>query len=135
MLELLFLVLTVLLLVLFLFTSADLPLNIYPIRLRPRNFSIAVALLLLASIFCPPSLFWPIHLFVVASYPCHGLLFHLFENLFRWFYGFLRLLPTYSVTIVTPNEGSSSSRPPLPDDIEVGRIQEQDPAEHSDSGV
>ncbi|KAH1031393.1 hypothetical protein J1N35_043567 [Gossypium stocksii] len=126
-----FLLLALLFLLLFLFTSAHLLLNLNPIRFRTGDFSIAVTASLLASLFFPPSLFFPFHFFILLSSPFHGLLFDLFKHLFRWF---LHSLPTYSITIFIQNQETSSSPSPLQVDIEVGRIDDQVPAEHGDSG-
>ncbi|TYG36814.1 hypothetical protein ES288_D13G093700v1 [Gossypium darwinii] len=103
----------------FLFISADLPLNLNLIWFRTGDFSIAVTASLLASLFFPPSLFWPFHFFILLSYPCHGLLFDLFKHLFRWFHAFLHSLPTWSFSF-TRNEESSSSPSPL----HVGDMEE-----------
>ncbi|KAK5771175.1 hypothetical protein PVK06_047357 [Gossypium arboreum] len=120
-----FLLLALLFLLPFLFTSAHLPLNLNPIRFRTGYFSIAVTASLLAS------LFFPFHFFILLSSPFHGLLFDLFKHLFRWF---IHSLPTYSITIFIQNQETSSSPSPLQVDIEVGRIEDQVPAEDGDSG-
>ncbi|EOY01803.1 Uncharacterized protein TCM_011616 [Theobroma cacao] len=124
-LELAFLLLVVMLLLLFLFTSAEVPLNLDAIRIRLRvgDFSIALTISLVASLFLPPSLFWPVHILFVFSSPWHGMFFHLFKHFLGWFSAALRSVPTYFI-IITQNEESSNSAP-LQDDIELGLVHEQ----------
>ncbi|WRX16111.1 hypothetical protein QQP08_008598 [Theobroma cacao] len=131
-LELAFLLLVLMLLILYLFTSAEVPLNLNAIRIRLRvgDFSIALTTSLVASLFFPPSLFWPVHILFVFSSPWHGMFFDLFKHFLGWFSAALRSVPTYFI-IITQNEESSTSAP-LQDDVELGLTPGQQNSEHNE---
>ncbi|EOY01797.1 Uncharacterized protein TCM_011612 [Theobroma cacao] len=131
-LELAFLFLAVMFLLLFLFTSVEVPLILQPIRFRlgAGVFSIALTVSLVASLFFPPSLFWPVYLLVVLFSPWHGMFFDLFKHFLGWFSGALQSVPTYFITI-TQNEESSTSAP-LQDDVELGLTHGQQNLEHNE---
>ncbi|WRX16115.1 hypothetical protein QQP08_008602 [Theobroma cacao] len=97
-LELAFLLLTLMFLLLFLFTSAHLPIILNPVRihLRAGDFSIALTTSLVASLFFPPSLFWPLHLLIVFSSPCHYMFFHFFKHFLGWFSAHFNQFPLIS---------------------------------------
>ncbi|WRX15255.1 hypothetical protein QQP08_007742 [Theobroma cacao] len=131
-LELAFLVICVMFLLLFLFTSAEVPLILHPIRFRRSAgaFSIGLTISLVASIFFPPSLFWPVYLLVVVFSPWQGMFFDLFKHFLGWFSGTLQSVPTYFITI-TQNEESSTSAP-LQVDLEPGLAHGQQNSEHNE---
>ncbi|OMO71920.1 hypothetical protein COLO4_27948 [Corchorus olitorius] len=101
-LKLAFIIMALMLFLFFLFTSAEIPLNLTPIRLHLRvgHFSIALTASLLASSFLPPSLFW-------------------------WFSSTVESIPSYFIIIATDHDEetpNADSAPPLEIDVEIGHL-------------
>lgn len=87
-----------------LFTSIKLPLSVStkPIRLRARDFSVAVAISLLASLVLPPPLFWFAHALIICTSPWFGLFLNLFKHVLCWLCHTLRAIPTLIIICTTP---------------------------------
>ncbi|OMO93371.1 pentatricopeptide repeat-containing protein [Corchorus capsularis] len=125
-LELAFIIIVLMLFQFFLFTSAEIPLNLTPIRLHLRvgHFSVTLTASLLASLFLPPSLFWAVYLIIIFLSPCQKKLFQLVKHIFQSFSSTVESIPSYFITISTQDEETpnADSAPPLEVDVEIGHL-------------
>ncbi|XVF52463.1 hypothetical protein PTKIN_Ptkin05aG0020000 [Pterospermum kingtungense] len=115
----------------FLCTPIELPLGFGPIRLRPTFYSAPLTVLLLLSVFSPPTLFWPPCLFLGTISRYHGKMFELLRRSLCWCSLTLQSFPTLFI-VITHNQ--EIPEPPPIQPVEHVEIL-IDPMEYSTAGI